>query len=418
MASIDSAAVFRSRALSFGLLPVDVDALATKGWSTMAGFAFSTSAIPGQSSDDLVFRRDVVAPILGAPDHIRASFLRRLHFEAYTLTASDLRGRVERTGEDAPRRMPREERNSRLLALRRRLPGLDLTELNIPSHHLVDVFSQMQEEGQMRHVPWQEYASRQDEAKGVKRVKEWKPTTSGTLQEVVTTAATLVTVSGDNLRLLQAFTRRGVAMELANLLTFDQHEVITKFYMREMTREPPPMYCQVTYDQVLRTDIELFRIFADLTVEGLQMADDGSRPLDALVAGALADSTVRMLMLPLSQGAGSKEIRRDGLRPNPRLADPQSKTSLKKARRAAAKAAANPPAAPSGGKGKGKGGAARQPVSLPAGLAGTTVMPDGAPICFGYQFGKCPNQASKSCKRGAHSCCQCYGDHPYTKCTG
>ena len=66
MASIDSAAVFRSRALSFGLLQSDVDALAAKGWSSMSSFAFSTSSIPGQSADDVVFRRDVVAPVLGS----------------------------------------------------------------------------------------------------------------------------------------------------------------------------------------------------------------------------------------------------------------------------------------------------------------------------------------------------------------
>ena len=156
MASIDSAAVFRSRALSFGLLASDVDALNAKGWSSMSSFAFSTSSIPGQSADDVVFRRDVVVPILGTENHVRSSLLRRLHFEAYTLTASDLRTRVESRGDDGPRRMPREERQSRLTALRQRLPGLDLTEHHHPAHHMVDIFSQMQEEGQLRHLPWQE----------------------------------------------------------------------------------------------------------------------------------------------------------------------------------------------------------------------------------------------------------------------
>ena len=91
MASIDSAAVFRSRALSFGLLASDVDALNARGWSSMSSFAFSTSSIPGQAADDVAFRRDLVVPILGTENHIRATLLRRLYFEAYTLTASDLR---------------------------------------------------------------------------------------------------------------------------------------------------------------------------------------------------------------------------------------------------------------------------------------------------------------------------------------
>ena len=355
---------------------------------------------------------------------MRATLLRRLHFEAYTLTASDLRARVESRGDDGPRKMPREERQSRLNSLRRRLPGLDLTEHHHPAHHMVDVFSQMQEEGQLRHLPWQEYASRQDEAKGVKRVKEWKPTASGTLQEVVSTSATLVNIGGDNLKLLQAFVRRGVAMEVANLMTFERHEELVKYYLREMTREPPPQYASVSYDQVLRTDVEVFRYFADRTTDGLDMAPDGSRPLDNLVAGALTDSTIRMLMLPLSTSSSSvaRPTKPAGGRDPP--FNPTSKNQLKKARlreRMKNLANAQPPPPPDGGKkggkGAGKGKGARTPMKLPDGLAGTTSLPDGSPICFKYQFGTCPFQTQKQCKFGVHACCQCYAEHPFIKCS-
>ena len=390
----------------------------------MSSFAFSTSSIPGQAADDIVFRRDVVEPVLGSETHVRASLLRRLHFEAYTLTASDLRARVESRGDDGPRKMPREERNSRLVALKRRLPGLDLTEHHLPAHHMVDVFAQMQEEGQLRHLPWQEYASRIDEAKGIKRVKEWKPTASGTLQEVVSTSATLIHLGGDNLKLLQAFTRRGVAMEVANLLTFEKHEQIVKYYMRDMTREPPPHYAQISYDQVLRTDVEMFRIFADLTVDGLSMAMDGSRPLDNLVTEAITDPTVRMLMLPLAVGTSqNRPPKGDPSRPPDPLSKNQQRKADKRAKRAAALAAAaaspgGPGGGKKGGKAAGKGKGARVPGALPDGLAGTSAMPDGAPICFMFNFGTCPFQTQKKCKRGVHNCTQCYAEHAFVNCTG
>ena len=87
--SIDSSAVFFERVNILGLGPYTA-AFKTATWTTLSKFAFSSSFIPQVSSDETVFLKEVAEPILG---HMKQDLpaLRRLHFEAYTLAAADMR---------------------------------------------------------------------------------------------------------------------------------------------------------------------------------------------------------------------------------------------------------------------------------------------------------------------------------------
>ena len=116
--ALDSSSFFRDSALTIGLSRATFDSVVAQGWDTMAKFAFACPQAPGVG-DDAIFRRDVVTPVLGpAPLAGAMASLRRLFFEAYTLVASDMKSRVERTDDDPPKKMPRVERQARLLALR------------------------------------------------------------------------------------------------------------------------------------------------------------------------------------------------------------------------------------------------------------------------------------------------------------
>ena len=90
MSYVDSEVVFRARCDEIKLAPETVVALKAKGWSTFGSYAFSISTNPGQISDD-DFDAKVSIPILGAANHAEAALLRRLLFESYTLTATELR---------------------------------------------------------------------------------------------------------------------------------------------------------------------------------------------------------------------------------------------------------------------------------------------------------------------------------------
>ena len=88
--SIDSSAVFFDRVNFMGLGQF-TDAFKQAGWTTLSKFAFSSGFIPQVSSDETVFMSDVAVPILGQGNRTDLPGLRRLHFEAYTLAAADMR---------------------------------------------------------------------------------------------------------------------------------------------------------------------------------------------------------------------------------------------------------------------------------------------------------------------------------------
>ncbi len=80
--------------------------------------------------------------------------LRRLFFEAYALVVSDMKTRVERGDEDPPRKMPRVEKEDRVEAVRLRLPGARLVDEREPASSVIDLFSQMADDGVLKYVSW------------------------------------------------------------------------------------------------------------------------------------------------------------------------------------------------------------------------------------------------------------------------
>ena len=95
MSLVDSTAVFEGRARTIGLTDDVIQALGLRGWTTHATFAFAVATQPG--ADEQAFADGVLIPVLGQADHVAAPKLRRLFFEAHTLTSADLRRKVDST---------------------------------------------------------------------------------------------------------------------------------------------------------------------------------------------------------------------------------------------------------------------------------------------------------------------------------
>ena len=161
MTTSDSEAYFDGRMAAMGITAPTQATMRTNGWNTMSAFAFSSAYIPGQA-DDKPFVDAVLKSILGDlyatfPDSSR---LRRLFFEAHTLSIADLRRRSDRTESDLPVKIPVEERRVRLERLRNRLPGLEITGTMEPSHALVDSLGQQLETGVIKYLLWSTYTYR------------------------------------------------------------------------------------------------------------------------------------------------------------------------------------------------------------------------------------------------------------------
>eukprot|EP00971_Amphidinium_carterae_P050041 986116-Amphidinium_carterae.1 len=67
--------------------------------------------------------------------------------------------------------MPMRERTSRMDALAKRLPGLQLTEVYEPAFSLIDLFAGMVDDNELRYVPWSACISREAELRGTKKTK-------------------------------------------------------------------------------------------------------------------------------------------------------------------------------------------------------------------------------------------------------
>ena len=109
--ALESKAFFVERCSIIGVADDSISLLGAKGYETMAAWAFCCSYVPGAASEEPLL--NVIDEVLGGRVTEKLPGLRRLFFEAYTMAASDMKSRVERTGEEAPRQLALAERQSR-----------------------------------------------------------------------------------------------------------------------------------------------------------------------------------------------------------------------------------------------------------------------------------------------------------------
>eukprot|EP00973_Karenia_brevis_P033232 4585756-Karenia_brevis.AAC.1 len=137
---MSSSATFEARAVEIGFTDEEIGRLRTKEWNTFSRLAFACNYTPGAVDESgLVKLASIITGTepQSVPD-ARMPLVRMLYFESYTLAAADLRSRLERRADDAPRVLAPLEREARHEAQRKRLTGLSLTgELEISD--LMDV---------------------------------------------------------------------------------------------------------------------------------------------------------------------------------------------------------------------------------------------------------------------------------------
>ena len=226
--SLDSNASFLERVSEIGL-SAHAARFEAAGWKTMADFAFSTSFAPG--NDEAIFINEVVATGLGAPDHVDKNRLRRLFFEAYAMASADLKRRVEASPDDAPRVVPNAERLERRKRVAARLAGLAVNgqltgELNV-SDRLMDLCIEMHDRNQLHYVAPDLCTKKTVDILGGKRDRLWEsvPNSAGMLVFKKPEDSERAEL-GSQFALSFAFQRRGLALEMADVVSFDHSECL------------------------------------------------------------------------------------------------------------------------------------------------------------------------------------------------
>ena len=350
--------------------------------------------------------------------------------EAYTAAANDMQRRMSPEDiVDKPRALPPVERGARLKALREKLsPGIEIRGELEPSDALVDKFVSMQEAGVLRYISWEYLTQRHLDIRGKKKVPGIDLDNDMRLR-VAEVAKEETVDNTTDLKLVEALQRRGAALEIANLMSFSQHQKLIALYRREYARDPLPDFHQVSWAQIQRADEEVFVRFAEETRDGLPLGSDGRLALDKLVDDVLKEHRITACLAPKqkpvarpdasSQHGGGGASRSGGGGGDKRMANElnQLKAQVKKLKAQG----------PSGkGQGKGPKGGGKSPKGgskgkMPSELVGLNSHFNGKPICYAYNCASgCLRSVDNlgSCGRGQHVCARCGGNHPahYQNC--
>ena len=388
MSLVDSTPVFEARARAIGIDDQVITQMGLRGWVSHATYAFSVATTPG--GDEQIFADGVITPLLGNADHRDAPKLRRLFFEAHTLTAAEMKRKVDSTEQEAPRKLPAPEIAQRIELLQARIHPLIVANFLEPSHHLINSLVQCVEDGRVRYIEWARCTSRTQEVNNVKEdndLKIWKADSSGAIRATNKDPA-LAAVLNTELDVHHALRRRGVAYEIAQAMTFEVHESIINYFFFELKKEPMEGFAQVTLQQVAAADRELHVRLAEATRAGFRNGPTGELPLDLPAKAILEGPELKWLLMPLPKRPVAKTHHGDAPGKTSQDAEPkrtkvepnknkQEALRIKKLKR----------------------------TPMPKKLVGCVPCnEDGQPICFGFNLGTCSH--SGDCPKGLHTCCK------------
>ena len=221
-ASIESKAFFLSRCQALGFTQTQIEQLKDAGVETMGSMTFYCSYQPGSSDEAPLIKAAVATFNKEPPESALMIALRRLHYEAHAMFINDLKNRVNATEDEAPKNMPVAERAARHKEQQARLTGISIEGEMECSHSLLDLVMQQHEKNELKHVAISQCTSRDQELAGYKKDAVISLDSDGQLKLKAPTIHARADSSTD-FRLYQAFNRRGLAYDQANLLPYVQH---------------------------------------------------------------------------------------------------------------------------------------------------------------------------------------------------
>ena len=400
---IDSASVFKQRANEVGMSEAHSDRVVASGFGTLAKFAFSCNYSPGQA-DEAPLLAAVTAIIGAAPTGAEMGVFRRLFFEAYTLAANDLKSRLDRPEDAAPRRIAAPERAFRYEAQVRRLNGLKLEDELECSDSLIDLACQMFDDNRLVYIPWEQCTRKSQEIAGIKKDVSMKFDSSGVVR-VVEGAPPTQALLATELQIRYALQRRGLALDQASLMTFNIHEQWVDKLLFHRSMIQPSAYTQISIGQLYSADQALFVKLCRVTRSGIIPRPDLTRPLDDALLATINDPLIMHLLTPFQNNKRPSDVLDQGLERG------GGKGSGKGAK--GQKGAKGEKGAKSGRKGKGKAKGKGKKASVDG---------NGDRICWPFNHGQCTATVSNNargtqgCERGVHVCARpgCFAVHPMT----
>ena len=433
----DSQPFFEQHATKIGMERALLDKFIAGGIRTVSQAAYA-AAPPGQTLNDE--KVTALCNTLGEnrPTLNQLTVVKRLLFEAQTMSLAHLKANIEQQPDSAVRKLPGAERAQRLELQATRLGGLEIRNDLEPAFCVYDSVTTQIEQGSLKYIHPSKVPTRQQELSQAKPAKELTLDASGNGLAIHDKPSKVQAQLGTEMTALQ---RRGLAYDLIGVLSFRVHERWLQKAFAHMSNPAPPGYNRPTLQQVLRADRALWLELASrqptLTRSAANAPVTDARCLDKPFEEASNTMDVNFHFMPLQQ---TQQLRDKGGHWGTwkRWGDgkggqwtPQEKWQRTDKGKTGGK---SPFKGKDDGKGKGEGfkGAfanrtldyrtARRTTPMPAALRGGVPCDDsGEAMCFGFGLGQCKEApVGGRCAKGRHVCCfpGCFGKHPFTEHKG
>ena len=286
---LNSAAAFKARALSHGLAQGIVDSLVSKGITSLSQVAYALTP-PGTAPSEQALRLFINAE---KPEDVTAGQLasiRRLVFEAQTLSVSQLKQQVESGSESKVRELPLAEQKQRLIGMELKGPF----ECSFGSYNLV---VQMASEDVLQYLSPNKFTTRAQEVLSQKPQKDLILDASHSVKVRDSFTHNTQCDIADPLALSQALTRRSLAMDLVGVASFQKAESWNRELLRHLQQPPPPGHRQVDMIQIMRADRAAWLHIAQ-SISSLKKLPDGTLPLDSAFDSLPSVPHVTFYLLP------------------------------------------------------------------------------------------------------------------------
>jgi hypothetical protein len=400
----ESAASFRHRCTEIGLSTAEVNALETQNLKTFNNLAFAVCGQPGQLDSGRF--QQVMDGAFHAPTIGLESMMRQLSYEAITVAVAAIRLRVEPQQEGQIKRLPPQERDERMRKQAASITGFAIQGDYEPAHAVVDFFTTMLEECAPRYLPLSKCISREQELQS-QRVDKRIVVLEDQQLQVKNRAPDAVADLSTDLKVQNAFIRRGLACEQAGLISYATHEKVRHAFMAHMTRAAPGGFKAPDIAAVLRADKELWMKAFERCKSSIRMEPSGKLPMDVALFDLYNGPEVVFHLLPTPAAAGTKRQR-----------SPESPTETKT--QADPPQPKGKPAAKPKNKNKKRTG---DRVKVPDSLKGYSGMnKDNLRVCYNYNLPHgCSNGTHEKdghtrCVKGCHECIKCGGKHSMQTC--
>ena len=269
----ESSPVFFARLETLGLTDLK-EKFESKGWTSYADFAMACSDFTGKDPEK--FHAEIIKPLLGDVE-IRIPKVRRLFVQAYAAHAQLLE-KMDQPAPDKPVQLHPLDREAAFTAVKAIICGIVIEGESEPSHALINRFAGVLSHGISRYEPWEKMTSRVQEINDVSEAPGLKLVESEGVAVFVPTQPNegSADLSGE-MRWDLAMRRRGLAMEISGLMSFDAHSLWHEAMRTAFLREPPPGYRRPTWAQLRNADRELWHRVASACPAGCNAKPGASK---------------------------------------------------------------------------------------------------------------------------------------------